>query len=97
MTSFIRQVEIAPPTSIDVTRKQKFLEPKFQGLDELYLSIFSRWLKEEVKKDKALKLAHYVSSYDDVMCTTLTVNLLSIYELSVPDFSSDDSLPAATG
>ena len=97
MTSFIRQVEIAPPTSIDVTRKQKFLEPKFQGLDELYLSIFSRWLNEEVKKDKALKLAHYVSGYDDVMCTTLTVNLLSIYELSVPDFSSDDSLPAATG
>jgi hypothetical protein len=74
------------------------LKPKSQGLDELYLPKYSRGgSTKRLKRIKALKLAHYVSSYDDVMCNTLTVSLLSIYKLSVSDFSSDDFLPAATG
>ena len=53
--------------------------------------------ENEVKEDKTLELAQQkVSSHDDVTCNTDS-QPLSVYELSVPDFSPDDSPPVAAG
>ena len=89
-------VDHAPPTPIKVTRKQ-ILKPESQQIDELgYLSQYILEMaqqEQEVKEDKTLELAQQeVPSHDDVTCNNTERKPLSVCELSVPDFSPDDSL-----